>query len=183
MKLVLLPGMDGTGELFKPLLQALPRRLEPIVVSYPNSEVRTYKDLAEFVRPYLPTNESYAIVGESFCGPIAIELAAAKPKRLVSLILCCSFARNPHPKIAALKSLVGIFPSHRLLSMLSGFVLLGADSNQERQSALQSALAKVAPEVLRTRLREILAVDVTRKLGEITVPTLHMRATKDRGCA
>ena len=33
--LVLLPGMDGTGDLFAPLLSALPPALRTIVVRYP----------------------------------------------------------------------------------------------------------------------------------------------------
>jgi pimeloyl-ACP methyl ester carboxylesterase len=180
MKLILLPGMDGTGDLFGPLLQALPRRLEPVVVRYPNNEPLTYRELEEYVRSYLPTNEQYVIVGESFSGPIAISLSASNPRRLVSLILCCSFARNPHPKFAALKSLIGIFPSRGVPSMLASFVLLGSESNEERQSELESALTKVAPEVIRMRLREVLAVDVTSKLAEIASPIMYMRATRDR---
>ena len=35
MKLVLLPGMDGTGRLFEPLLNFLPAWLAPIVIAYP----------------------------------------------------------------------------------------------------------------------------------------------------
>ena len=38
VSLVLLPGLDGTGELFQPLLRALPNELQPIVLSYPNRD-------------------------------------------------------------------------------------------------------------------------------------------------
>jgi surfactin synthase thioesterase subunit len=34
-KLVLLPGMDGTSELFAPFIAALPKDFEPIPIRYP----------------------------------------------------------------------------------------------------------------------------------------------------
>ena len=38
IRLVLLPGMDGTGILFEPLLEILPSDLHAKVVSYPVNE-------------------------------------------------------------------------------------------------------------------------------------------------
>jgi len=49
-RLVLLPGMDGTGILFEPLLNVLPREWEPIVVRYPPDEARGYDELLEVVK-------------------------------------------------------------------------------------------------------------------------------------
>jgi pimeloyl-ACP methyl ester carboxylesterase len=179
MKLVLLPGMDGTGDLFEPLLKCLPPRLEPIVVRYPSDLPGTYGDLEGLVRDTLPTDEPYAILGESFSGPVAIGLAASEPRGLVALILSCSFARNPYPKLARLGALVGALPIHRL-AFAARSMLLGSYSTDECRSALESALAKVTPEVIGTRLREVLAVDVTEKLHRLRIPILYLRATKDR---
>ena len=50
MRLVLLPGLDGTGELFHPFLKALPSRLTSQVVSYPTEQCLTYKELVPFVQ-------------------------------------------------------------------------------------------------------------------------------------
>lgn len=180
MKLVLLPGMDGTGDLFEPLLRCLPPRLEPIVVPYPLDRPSTYGELEGLVRDTLPTDdEPYAILGESFSGPVAIGLAASEPRGLVALILSCSFARNPYPKLARLGALVGALPTHRLV-FVARSMLLGSYSTDECRSALESALAKVTPEVIGTRLREVLAVDVTEKLPSLRVPILYLRATRDR---
>ena len=180
MKLILLPGMDGTGELFEPLLQSLPSSLDPVVVTYPPDRPLGYDQLEELVRPSLPTDEPFAILGESFSGPIAISLAASASANLKALVLSCTFAKNPHPRFAAMKPLIGAFPAHRMPSMLTGFVMLGSESSEERRDSLGATLQKVAPEVLRTRIREVLAVDVTRQLAEIAVPTLYLRAKKDR---
>ena len=71
MKIVLLPGLDGTGELFKPFIDSLPPGIEPILVSYPPKEKLGYGELSDYVMSRLPKDEEYLLVGESFSGPIA----------------------------------------------------------------------------------------------------------------
>lgn len=93
MKLVLLPGMDGTGRLFAPLLSRLDDRLEPVVIAYPGHEQLDYDQLHEFVRARLPKGEPFILLGESFSGPVAITLAATAPTGLCGLILCATFMR------------------------------------------------------------------------------------------
>ena len=74
--LVLLPGMDGTGRLFKPLRDSLPEEMNVMTVSYPREEPLGYSDLLTLVRRSLP-RDPFVLVAESFSGPIGIELAAA----------------------------------------------------------------------------------------------------------
>jgi hypothetical protein len=38
MKLVFLPGFDGTGNLFKPLLDIFPDSIETLIISYPTDK-------------------------------------------------------------------------------------------------------------------------------------------------
>src|SRR5262245_49457412 len=52
--LVLLPGMDGTGELFAPLIAALDQSLTPLVVRYPD-EALDYARHAAVARERLPS--------------------------------------------------------------------------------------------------------------------------------
>jgi len=47
MKPVLLPGMDGTGLLFGPLLDALPDSIDTEVICYSTTEQQTYTELVE----------------------------------------------------------------------------------------------------------------------------------------
>jgi len=42
---VLLPGLDGTGELFRPLFAELPGWIHPVVVSYPRERPLGYTEL------------------------------------------------------------------------------------------------------------------------------------------
>ncbi len=49
MKLILLPGLDGTGILFEPLVRALPSHLSPVIIAYATQETLGYAELVEYV--------------------------------------------------------------------------------------------------------------------------------------
>ena len=180
MKLLLFPGMDGTGELFAPLIAALPDSIEPVVMTYPADRRLSYAELIAAARTQLPEGEPFLLLGESFGGPIALQLAAERPEGLAGLVLCCTFARNPHPRFAPFRSMTGLLPIKEIPSLVSSFVVLGADANEAQRAAFEAALRKVDSAVLRHRLREILNVDVCQLLPRIMVPTAYLRATEDR---
>lgn len=84
--LVLLPGLDGTGELFDPLVRELGPDLSIRVVRYPQDPGLGYKELLQFARDALPPTEPLVLLGESFSGPIAIQLSAERPDQVRGLI-------------------------------------------------------------------------------------------------
>lgn len=45
LRLILLPGLDGSGVLFAPLLRHLPPDVEPVVVRYPPDRALGYEEL------------------------------------------------------------------------------------------------------------------------------------------
>lgn len=96
MKLVLLPGLDGTGELFAPLLSELSPQFTPLVIAYPTDKLLDYTALAEYVRKRLP-KDNFSIVAESFSGPVAHLLACDGPKGLQRVMFFASFLSNPRP--------------------------------------------------------------------------------------
>jgi pimeloyl-ACP methyl ester carboxylesterase len=102
--IVLLPGMDGTGELFAPLLDALPAELDPIVVRYPDRPA-SYAEHEEVARHAMPRDQPFVLLGESFSGPVAVSIAASAPPNLRGLILCSSFLSCPHRALALLRPL------------------------------------------------------------------------------
>jgi len=73
--LVLLPGMDGTGELFSKFIETLAPGTESIVVRYPTTGALGYAELERIARSKLPTDRPFVILAESFSGPIGILLA------------------------------------------------------------------------------------------------------------
>ncbi|MDC6168109.1 alpha/beta fold hydrolase [Paucibacter sp. XJ19-41] len=178
--LVLLPGMDGTGELFARFVRALPAELDVRIARYPLREPRAYAELEEQVLSMLPTDRPYGLLAESFSGPIGIRIAARAPKGLRRLLLCCSFARNPRPTLAPLQMLLPLLPLSRLPRSMLGRVLMGEHHDPTLQTELDAAMDQVSPEVLRARLLAVIDVDVLAQLTQIAVPMLYMQAASDR---
>lgn len=102
MKLVLLPGMDGTGTLFKPILDMAPNDWEMIVVKYPSVGSQSYSKLQHFVETLLPVKDDYIIVAESFSGPVAYNIALKKLPCLKGIIFVATFLESPRPKLLML---------------------------------------------------------------------------------
>lgn len=178
--LVLLPGMEGTGLLFKPLLRELPTDLEPVVVRYSSSEPRGYEDLLPMVLDALPKDEPFVLLGESFSGPLALFAAARRPPGLSGVILVVSFVQNPVvwlPACARVLARPFLFRSVPLLARLRG---LGARSTDPalRELVLQ-ANREPRPEVWAARARAILSVRAERALVECPVPILYLRGEND----
>ncbi|WP_198420840.1 alpha/beta fold hydrolase [Massilia atriviolacea] len=178
--MVLLPGMDGSGELFAGFIAALGDRFDVIVVSYPAAPALGYAGLAGHARAQLPRDRPFVLLGESFSGPVAIALAASTPPGLIALVLCCTFARMPRPLLAPLRPLVGVLPMWPVLTPLIAPFLLGFGAPAALRQALRGALDKVRPARLRQRLKEVMAVDYTASAQAIAVPVLYLQALHDR---
>lgn len=175
--LVLLPGMDGTGRLFGPFVEALGAGTRTIVVPYPADEALGPRDLERIARSHLPADTPFVLLGESFSGPIAVAIAASPPPGLRGLVLCCSFASSPRPSLRWLGPLTGVLPLGA--GALLHRALLGRFATPGRRRELTEAIAAVAPGVLRKRLRAVLATDVVAPLARVRVPVLCLRATED----
>src|SRR5687768_13243658 len=89
--LVLLPGLDGTGSLFGPLLAQLPETLIPVVVKYPPDQVLYYEQLFPHIREVMPWDQPFILLAESFSGPMAIKFAAEQSANIHALVLVSSF--------------------------------------------------------------------------------------------
>ena len=178
--LVLLPGLDGTGQLFDAFVNALGTRAAVHIVRYPTSKSLGYEELERLVRAQLPSREPFFLLGESFSGPIAISIAASNPPLLKGIILCCSFASNPRPLFTNLKSVATLLPIHWAPRALLSYFLLGRFATGKWETALSAAIAQVAPSALRARLQAVLSVDVSQQLSSPTTPILYLRAKHDR---
>jgi pimeloyl-ACP methyl ester carboxylesterase len=173
--------MDGTGTLFQPLLAALPPHAASRVIAYPADAALGYDALTEMVREQLPTKHPYVLLAESFSGPIAINLAACRAKRLAGLVLCNTFARSPLSIPQPIwRWLPQRLPMAAVPALLVERTLLGRYASPETRRSLHHAIAQVSPAVWAARLRTLLQVDVRRQLMHITVPCLYLKGEQDR---
>jgi hypothetical protein len=62
MQLILLPGLDGTGNLFRQFIHALPPDLETQVVCYPATGDQSFATLLDYVRHHLPLTEPFCLL-------------------------------------------------------------------------------------------------------------------------
>lgn len=186
MRCLVLPGLDGGGEWLDDFLAAMAPRFDARALAYPHDPALGYDALVEWAWPQLPAHEPFALIAESFSGPVAIRLAARRPPQLKALVLCASFARAPRPPwsplgLAALPAwLLRAAPLRQAPLPLVERAVLGRWSNPQRRERLRATLAALDPAVLRTRLGEVARVDARAALAEIAVPMLYLRATADR---
>ncbi len=182
LKLVLLPGMDGTGELFSEFVAALPSSIEATIVRYPTEEALSYQDLEGMVRAACPASEPFILVAESFSTPLAIQCAATHPANLAGIVLCAGFAASP---VRGWRRLFGsllapLFLRVPLPNFAAKLWLVGPDAQASLLTAVRGAISSVQPRVLVARLRAALKCDVRADLGQIDVPILYLQANGDR---
>ncbi len=181
MKLVLLPGLDGTGNLFTPFLKVLPDHYSPLVVAYPPDASLTLAELTDYSRARLPENEDYVLVAESFSGPVGIELAARQPQHLKALILCATFVYNPAPLSVDFSFFLRDwqFATSPPRVLIKRF-LVGWDAPSSLLEELLKTVRTVTPEVLAFRARSLFKVDVRQAFKKCRVPVLYLAARRDK---
>jgi sigma-B regulation protein RsbQ len=180
--LVLLSGLDGTGHLFKPLLEGLPSYLKPLTISYPANKFLSYGELLQYVLEKIPANNPFVILAESFSGPLAVELAATHPPNLKALILCASFVTNPAPMSFSWLRFILNTKLFRLRppQIFVRYFLLGRDAPSNLVNALLNVTQSVSPEVLSGRVQSVLNVDARSALRECRAPILYLAAKHDK---
>lgn len=182
--LVLLPGLDGSGLLFQEFVAALGQSVNTLIVSYPPHSAWGYEELTPYVRRLLPTDRPYVLLGESFSGPIAINIASQGAPGLIGLILCCTFAKNPRPQLSSLSQLLPWIPTPPINSMLTSNVairlLQGRFATRYWRDRLQLALSPLNRHVIQTRLQSVVDVNVTAHLQKLHIPLLYLRALEDQ---
>jgi pimeloyl-[acyl-carrier protein] methyl ester esterase len=179
---MLLPGLDGSGQLFDRFIAALPTGLRALPVPIPHEQFLSYNELLPMVASAAPRTEPFALLEESFSTPLAIAYAATKPQNLVALILCAGFVRKP-AKGASL--FVGTVAGPWVFALkpprfILEYLLVGHDSPDDLIDGVRRALRRVPADVLRSRFREVLKCDARNALSVTTVPIMYLRAENDR---
>ena len=167
--------MDGTGELFTPLITALSRSRPACTLPFPRGEPLDYDGLRAFVAPRLP-QAHFLLAAESFAGPLAIDIASRNPN-ITGLILVSTFARHPLPRW--LEPASRLIDVRRLPSTLVEGVLLGSDRTPEVRERLARVLPTITKDTMRARTSAVLRVDMRDRLRQVACPVLCIAARKD----
>ena len=175
---VLLPGLDGTGELFAPFVAAAPPRCALHRLRLPDDRVRSYSELAAWVQARLPDGD-VVLVAESFSGPLAI-LVAAECVRVVGVVLSTTFIEPPlsGPLSIVPKVLPGWVWNQPPPEFLLRVFLAGGDP--ALAAALRRAMLGVRGKVIEARVASVLRVNVTAEFQRLDCPLLCLHASRDR---
>ncbi len=180
--LLLLPGLDGTGSLFRPFLSELPPEYPASIVSYPNQEKLSYKQMLPLIRAKLPWDKPVVLIAESFSGPLALEFAVSEREQVSAIVLVNTFVTNPAPSWLRWaegllrESLFKRLPSDNVLKKY----MLGEDVPEGLLAFFKNVVGGVAPEVMLDRVRQVLAVDARVALQNCRKPLLYLLGDQDK---
>jgi pimeloyl-[acyl-carrier protein] methyl ester esterase len=182
MTLVLLPGLDGTGNLFAPLIPELPRNLNVIIAGYPSERFLSYPEHVSWLSELVPRDGPFAILGESYGSTVAVKFAATHPYNLTGVILCAGFISNPVREWGPLPKLLvrPLFFRFPPPDFLREYFILGFGASESLKLALRRTMHSVNTEVFAKRARAAIDCDATQEIRQVTVPLLYLQAAEDR---
>ena len=177
LPILLLPGMDGTGDLFREFVSHTPRTFAPRVVPLP--DLASYDDLLTALVTEVPPHGKLAILGDSFSGPLAVRLAAQHRHRVAAVILCNSFIVAPRTSLFRFLPwrLLFAFPPPAVAIRV---VLAGRSASNGLVEDVRVAAAKCGARTLAARLSTVLTLQADSIPLEIACPVLALHGTADR---
>ncbi len=175
-----MPGLDGTGKLFSPIIPLLEPYFELIVVTYP--DLASFDNYVDCAQNQLPSTPGYSLLAESFSGPVAIAIMANRPDQIGPSVLCSAFARSP---LVALNRMANQVPAGMFsIGALSDFCLEVGDVDSEDFSETQPLPVHVTEQldgtVLKHKISVLSRIDVSALLPQVTVPILQLQGLQDR---
>ena len=178
-KLVMMPGFDGTGKLFEPIVPLLRAEFDLVFVTYP--DLNSFQDYIDCARNQLPAKPGYSLLAESFSGPVAIALLAHLGGQIGPSVLAATFARSP---LATLTRMASHVPGQMFsIGALNEFCLdIDAPEDEdisETQPLPLNVTEQLDGAVLKHRIGVFSRIDVSALLPQIDVPVLYLRAARD----
>jgi pimeloyl-ACP methyl ester carboxylesterase len=183
--LVLVPGMDGTGELFYrqiPTLSASHR-----VATYrlrddaPEMEMLV-EDLARVIEAISPDAEPATVIGESFGGTLAMSLALHHRDRVRELVVLNSFPYFT-PQLRLRLALTGLrllpWGAMGLVRRATAFRLHSRFTHRREILRFLELSRSITKQGYLGRLRILRSYDIRERLSEIGAPTLFLASDRD----
>lgn len=177
---VLLPGLDGNGELFADFLRLRPG-VDARVVSYPHEAGWRIDDYVAHVESVLRGVGPCRLIAESFSGPIALRLHGCAPQ-VAGVVFVASFAGCPNPWLRAVP-IAALGATLRDWVTVAAFVrrmCLDCAVPLSRVLDVQRVVRALPIEVLRSRLCVLRDLGNAAQTDEPNIPWLALEARHDR---
>jgi pimeloyl-ACP methyl ester carboxylesterase len=179
MRVLLLPGFYGTGELFAPLQAAFDTQLNVQAIRYADEE--SLDDYVACVEALLPERNAI-LVAESFSGPIALALMARSPERFRCAVLSATFAVSPYRSLAALARYLPsqLFGPSWIARLAIRHACLDVTVTADTLTTIDAVMRLLSPGRIKARFKLLAGVDVRALLPRVNVPILYLQAKQDR---
>ena len=179
MKILLFPGLDGTGTLFEQFRSLLPATLTSCVCPLPPRGDQQPDSLAEILAATHLSNDDVVILAESFSGPIAYELIKSHHHQIKGVVFVSSFVTVPHLLLRMIRWLpLRLFPWHWSPAWALRLFCVGRDASDNLVRQVQEAVATVPAATMAERMKVLSKLKTPRE--KIHIPCLYLQPTNDR---
>jgi pimeloyl-ACP methyl ester carboxylesterase len=178
-KIYLLPGLDGTGDLFAHLVALLPAN-SARVVSYPLDHPASWEALVSAVASQVDTRSPFVLFAESFSGPVAIRFLSKHGARCVGFLACATFLSNPAPFLLRLATLPGVraLVPRRPPGWAVRRLLLSRNATDELVEQVAETIGRVPRRTVFRRLGLIRSLSA--EAVDFDFPVVYVRGEEDR---
>lgn len=181
---LLVPGIDGTGQLFYRQVSLLARSYR--VGTYALRDVPSMEvlvaDLARVIDTMAPVERRAIVIGESFGGALALSLALEQPDRVSALVVMNSFPYFA-PQLRLHLAMYGLrvlpWGAMGLIRRLTAFRLHSAHTHRQDVRRFMELTRQASRDGYLARLEALTQYDVRQRLHDIRVPTLFLAADQD----
>jgi len=175
-EIVLLPGLDGTGDLFDRVVPLLSNDLTVRVVRYPQDPNLGYAGYIELVRNEIADRQVF-LLGESFSGPVAIRVARQLGQQIKGIVLVATFVSNPWPGWL-IRWAARIDPK-TTPAKIRDAILMGSYGDAELTKMVDEIVRTLPRPVRAARLRAVAEVDVRQDFADLHCPILVLHGRDD----
>jgi 3-oxoadipate enol-lactonase len=183
--LVLVSGLDGTGQLFYTQVPRLARtfRVATYWLRDSATEMATLvADLRAVLDTVAPGGEPAILLGESFGGALSLSFALAHPERVAALVILNSFpAFLPQFRLRLGRAALSALPwgAMALVRRLTAFRMHSRHTTPEELRRFLELMGATTREGYLNRLGVLMQYDVRDQLNRVRAPTLFLAADRD----
>jgi pimeloyl-ACP methyl ester carboxylesterase len=182
--IVLVPGINGTREIFYRQVPSLSRTYRVGTYSLrddPQSMDVLVDDLDVVIGAVAPHSGQAIVIAESFGGTVAMSLALARPSRVRALMIVNSFSRYAPIQIALARASLSLmpWPVMKPIRRLAAFRMHSTHTPREEVRRFISITDRTAKAGYVHRLRLLRDYDLRPRLADLSVPVLFVACDQD----
>ena len=183
--LVLVSGMDGTGQLFyrqTPSLSESFRTATYALRSNAKTMDTLIDDLGAVIDTVAPETRRAVVVGESFGGALAMSFALARPEQVSALVVLNSFPYfAPQIRLRLARYGLALLPwgAMPVIRRATAFRIHSAHTHRDEIRRFMELTASADREGYINRLELLMSYDIRERLHDLRPPALFLAAEQD----